>query len=807
MKNKKLFAILTLVCFMFTLMPVAAFAAGTDLDASKSYMVMVSGDSTTLVDTTDDISYNITFNTVDGEAAKNGLTGFNADATGGYTGDNDMQLYIWAEENGAPSAKLNKPVVTNKTWAAATVESAKNMKNVYTMNKVEQDATVKLTFADSGEFVVKVGYGDKEEDTLSQIATFAYVDGKVSVLPSNVKPENNTMDVTDAFGTNVTGATATNYNTNGVNAELKSLTANNITREVTLTFKNAGKALAAGTTVNVKSDSGNLAVNPGTLTLNPLGQAKLYVSASLEGFYTIYATVNGTTFTIGVNCGNTQAAYIETVDEPENKIALYDDVEGQIAFKITDINGNAVTNLTYNTDAKTNNATGANGLCFDGTATKARAQYLQFIEKPAASNLQNSDLELVMPDANADGVYYLTVGTKAMNAEGKYTVKAILDNGAVATASWEVKAFETPVELVIDAPSTVELGTGFGADLYYLDANGVEKDALDAKVAATGYAIYSFNENAVNTVNDVIKVKTDEKYAGSVITLTAASEMYDLVDVEEVKVAAEAVAIEFETDALEVDVNNKVEWNVVDEEGNEVTLTNVDSATIKYVVLDKPADAKVSVYDLTDDKTAFDGDGKMAITSNKVGNVTVQVIAQVKVAQPVVDKYVPVVDAQGNVTNNYLPVAGDAAVQTNFYSGTEIFADGTADKGDVVVMSIGSTEIVKNDKVSDMGVAPIVENGRTFVPYRAGLEAFGATVAYDEATQAVTAELNGVTVVMTIGSAEYTVNGEAKTADVAPFINGSRTMVPVRFVAEAFGIKVIPTYDENGATADILFNL
>ena len=30
MKNKKLFAILTLVCFMFTLMPVAAFAAADD---------------------------------------------------------------------------------------------------------------------------------------------------------------------------------------------------------------------------------------------------------------------------------------------------------------------------------------------------------------------------------------------------------------------------------------------------------------------------------------------------------------------------------------------------------------------------------------------------------------------------------------------------------------------------------------------------------------------------------------------------------------------------------------------------------
>ncbi|MBQ5683457.1 MAG: hypothetical protein IIV26_08030, partial [Peptococcaceae bacterium] len=30
MKNKKLFAILTLVCFMFTLMPVAAFAGVDD---------------------------------------------------------------------------------------------------------------------------------------------------------------------------------------------------------------------------------------------------------------------------------------------------------------------------------------------------------------------------------------------------------------------------------------------------------------------------------------------------------------------------------------------------------------------------------------------------------------------------------------------------------------------------------------------------------------------------------------------------------------------------------------------------------
>ncbi len=37
MKNKKLFAILTLLCFMMTLMPVAAFAAN-EADGGASYV-------------------------------------------------------------------------------------------------------------------------------------------------------------------------------------------------------------------------------------------------------------------------------------------------------------------------------------------------------------------------------------------------------------------------------------------------------------------------------------------------------------------------------------------------------------------------------------------------------------------------------------------------------------------------------------------------------------------------------------------------------------------------------------------------
>jgi len=59
----------------------------------------------------------------------------------------------------------------------------------------------------------------------------------------------------------------------------------------------------------------------------------------------------------------------------------------------------------------------------------------------------------------------------------------------------------------------------------------------------------------------------------------------------------------------------------------------------------------------------------------------------------------------------------------------------------------------------------------------------------------------------TVGSPVYTVNGVEKTADVAPFVADSRTFVPVRFAAEAFGIKVTPTYHEDGSVADVLFNM
>ena len=76
------------------------------------------------------------------------------------------------------------------------------------------------------------------------------------------------------------------------------------------------------------------------------------------------------------------------------------------------------------------------------------------------------------------------------------------------------------------------------------------------------------------------------------------------------------------------------------------------------------------------------------------------------------------------------------------------------------------------------------------VPLRAIFEALGASVEWDDATKTVTSVKGDTTVKLTIGNAAITVNGEDKALDVPAQIVDSRTLVPVRAIAESFGCDV-----------------
>jgi hypothetical protein len=103
---------------------------------------------------------------------------------------------------------------------------------------------------------------------------------------------------------------------------------------------------------------------------------------------------------------------------------------------------------------------------------------------------------------------------------------------------------------------------------------------------------------------------------------------------------------------------------------------------------------------------------------------------------------------------------------------------------------IGSNIYYVGGVAKVMDVAPYIKGDRTYVPMRYLGEMLGAEVVWDDAARTVTLTRGETTVVFTIGSTSYTVNGEAKSADVAPEIASDRTMLPARFVAEAFGAIV-----------------
>ncbi|MGI6452582.1 MAG: N-acetylmuramoyl-L-alanine amidase [Syntrophomonadaceae bacterium] len=83
-------------------------------------------------------------------------------------------------------------------------------------------------------------------------------------------------------------------------------------------------------------------------------------------------------------------------------------------------------------------------------------------------------------------------------------------------------------------------------------------------------------------------------------------------------------------------------------------------------------------------------------------------------------------------------------------------------------------------------VPPIIENGTTLVPARAVFEALGVSVQWDQATSTVIAYNDLISVVLPIGATTATVNGKGREMGVPAKIIDDRTLVPLRFIAEAF---------------------
>ena len=124
-----------------------------------------------------------------------------------------------------------------------------------------------------------------------------------------------------------------------------------------------------------------------------------------------------------------------------------------------------------------------------------------------------------------------------------------------------------------------------------------------------------------------------------------------------------------------------------------------------------------------------------------------------------------------------------------------------------IVLTVDSADMrVDGEDVSIADGVPVLNGGRVYVPLRAVAETFGAEVNYDGVTGDVTITTAENEVIMNTLASVYTVNGTLKWMDMAPYINSaSRTMVPVRFIADALGFGVAVDYNADGTTRAVTF--
>ncbi|HEX3033389.1 MAG TPA: copper amine oxidase N-terminal domain-containing protein [Bacillota bacterium] len=83
------------------------------------------------------------------------------------------------------------------------------------------------------------------------------------------------------------------------------------------------------------------------------------------------------------------------------------------------------------------------------------------------------------------------------------------------------------------------------------------------------------------------------------------------------------------------------------------------------------------------------------------------------------------------------------------------------------------------------------ENYRTMVPVRTVAEALDSTLAWDSASGRVDITRKGSQLRLWIGKNIAEVNGREIKMDTQPVLKNNRTMVPLRFVGEAFGAEVV----------------
>jgi len=745
---------------MFTLMPVAAFAAETYVYDSEQVYVTGTKGSVTDEDTEATVAPKAPFYAYVGSADGKSVTSSNyvfyvIDEDGeyvdvalggefaGFKVEGDYTVYaINVEEDAAKVktdvldkiASVESKVDTIKAWAGAN-------------NLVSGEAVVTVEDAADYEYEIKLApYVKASEGYKAENSTLA---------PAKEAGEW-TMTIAANDGFKKDGAVVATLEKYAVDKKGKEIAdTRTVVKNVELKISEAGY-------VDVAYD---------TLKTNNKGQVVFEVTADYANKGNkVIVKYDDAKATVTVDSTNGVATSVVLNNEPAAPQNNENDVvKANVEFKFADANGVAVDYVGYGSQIP------------DGKVA------FTIVEKPAKSNMKAEKFALLKQyepgtSVDTDGVYtlvYADGSEKGFDKDGTYVIKVALENGSSATATVKVAEMGDVVNIMfVKGDKTVAYGdAAWAGAVVAVDANGVTDSTITVdSLSASGLAIEKFHTSAVMDKDDPTKVvykpgtvviANDDKYIGSKVTVMAVYE--DFTATTELTVVDKAATIAYLSNTAEVGISTKLTGMIKDADGK---VSNVASPTVKAIILDKPENAVATANVIYDD-------------ANKVVVLTF------------------LASAPGEYKVQTIATYGD---NNTYVSGIETITVGGGINTfkDVVVVSMGADSMIVNNELVALDVAPFIENNRTMMQFNV-LYVFGIDVQWVAESQSIVAEGNGLKVVMQLGSKVATVNGEEVALDVAPYSVNGRTVVPVGFITGTFGINPAFTYNADGTIADIIF--
>lgn len=336
-------------------------------------------------------------------------------------------------------------------------------------------------------------------------------------------------------------------------------------------------------------------------------------------------------------------------------------------------------------------------------------------------------------------------------------------------------------DFTFDTGCLVERGQDVAGTVYYVNKEAKRYDITDECLFAV-------------TPSNLVEAITDSSDCG--FTVKEDAELNKVITITALfngnKVASQNFTIVEDAEPGDVKMN-RTSYNAGEETGIEFTLLDDKGQTMKLDFF--PSDINIRWIDSSVSDPGF----RVNLTDHGASITTKgKLLTSITCDKPCTGKF-------------EITFTDDKGHAYQVVSDTFTFKDPDAEPegAQKVVVTIGSTTMQVDGKNKTIIAPPIVDNGRTYVPLRAISEAFGATVDWKQATNLITIDRGDTHIVMTPYKLAYTLNGQEKMMDVAPYISTAyaSTMVPVRFIADAFGFDSIPEYNADNTTRAVTFTV